>query len=256
MGGAVVAVDHRGLGMGVDARLGRGVALDRAVAVEMIGRDVEDGRRRQLQRLGGLELEAGQLQHVELGLRVEQVQRRRAEVAADAGAQAGGQRHLADQGGDGALAVAAGDADHRRRGGAGEQLDVAEDRDPGLLQCGDEGIVQRHTRRDHGAGVLRPGPWGVEAAEMELARRHRRAHRLDAGGRGTRIGQHQRRAGARQVARGGGAGLAQSDHQHLASVEGQAHQRTLSVERPTSTRIRVMIQKRTMILGSGQPFSS
>mgnify|MGYP000291190195 CR=1 FL=1 len=59
-----------------------------------------------------------------------------------------------------------------------------------------------------------------------------------------------------EVARGGGAGLAQSDHQHLAPLPGVRHQRTFSVDRPTSTRIRVTIQKRTMIFGSGQPFSS
>ena len=93
----------------------------------MIFGDVENGRRRRFQAPGGFELEAGELQHVKLRGRFQQRQCRQADIAADADLPARGARHLADQRGDGTLAVGAGDRHDRRLRLAAEQLDIADD---------------------------------------------------------------------------------------------------------------------------------
>jgi hypothetical protein len=82
------------------------------------------------QRLGRLQLEARQLQHVQIGQRlIEQIERRHTRVAAGEHAPPGGLGHVRDQARDRALAVGAGDADHRRAHRAREQFDVADDLD-------------------------------------------------------------------------------------------------------------------------------
>src|SRR5690349_5572211 len=124
------------------------------MTIEMIRRNVEYRRRRQLQRLGGLELEARQLEHVKLCSSIEQVQSWRAEVATDADAQPCGFRHLADQRRHCALAVAASDADHRRLRRTREQFDVADQLDAGSMQLLHETLFERHTGRQHGETIL------------------------------------------------------------------------------------------------------
>ena len=76
------------------------------------------------------------------------------------------------------------------------------------------------------------------------------------------VGDAQRAALAREVPRAGHAGAAEAEHQHVSGGKfgrwrGRRHrQRSFSVDRPTSTSTTVMIQKRTITLGSAQPLSS
>ncbi len=63
----------------------------------------------------------------------------------------------------------------------------------------------------------------------------------------------------RQVADHGAAGNTQANNQIervFRHIRLRPSYRILRVARPTSTRITVMIQNRTMIFGSGQPLSS
>ena len=121
-----------------------------------------------------VELERRQLEHVQVGrAAIEQVERRLAEVAADAHAHAGALGHAAEQRGDGALAVGAGDADDRRVRGTREQLDVADDVEAAGARLHEERIVERHARRgDDDVGLLEQAR--VEPAGAR-ARRRRRA---------------------------------------------------------------------------------
>ncbi len=103
----------------------------------------------QRERFGGVELVARELEHVQLGGRVEQLERRLAEVAADARAAPGALRHAADQRGHGALAVGAGDAHHRRARRAREQFDVAEHRQAARARRVEEGAARGDAGRHH-----------------------------------------------------------------------------------------------------------
>ena len=87
----VVEVHDRGRRALEDARLGRGVLGEVAVAIEVVGAHVQHRGRLRLQRPGGLELVRGELQHVHRRRRArEQVERGLAEVAADADLEPGG----------------------------------------------------------------------------------------------------------------------------------------------------------------------
>ena len=55
---------------------------------------------------------------------------------------------------------------------------------------------------------------------------------------------------------GGAAGGTQPDHHHTATLEARRAQRSFRVERATRARMMLMIQNRTMILGSDHPFFS
>ena len=117
----IVRIQHHGRSVGEDSALGLRIRLDRGVAVQVIGADVQHHRRLQHQRRGGLQLKARQFEHIQIrfGLR-EQIERRLTQIAAGQDAPSRGGRHARHQGGDGALAIGAGDADHRGVHGARE----------------------------------------------------------------------------------------------------------------------------------------
>jgi hypothetical protein len=82
----VAALNTRAPAAGKDAMLGLVVALQRTVTVEVILADVQHRRHGEAEFAGALELETRQLQHVELPGIIEEIQRRRSQVAADADA--------------------------------------------------------------------------------------------------------------------------------------------------------------------------
>ena len=63
----VVGVDDRGLAVREDARLRRRVGRQRGVAIHVIGRHVEHHARLEPERVRRVELEPGELEHVEIG---------------------------------------------------------------------------------------------------------------------------------------------------------------------------------------------
>ena len=130
------------------AALRRDVVVEALVAIEVIGADVQHRRRDRTQCAGGLELEARKLQHVEIATAPEQRQGGRAQIPAGPHPRAGALRHGRDQRRDRALAVRAGDGDHRCIGRAGEQLDVADDRHPAPRRRPKRRLAHRHARTD------------------------------------------------------------------------------------------------------------
>ncbi len=57
------------------------------MAVEVIGRNIEYGGRKRLEARGGLHLEARDLEHIGRGAIIEQLERRRTEIAAGRNSQ-------------------------------------------------------------------------------------------------------------------------------------------------------------------------
>jgi len=220
-----------------EPRLRLAVALERAVAVEVVGRQVQQQCHVGVERARVLELEARQLgDHPRVAPAHERAQRR-ADVPAHAGGEAARLQHLADERGGGALAVRAGDAAELR-------VEVLR----GEVDLGHELRVRdgRHTRARH---------HGVEAV---VARRLRTRQREDAFGQPAQrlwaaVVDRHAGAGAQQEIDRGAPGARRAQHQN---VSARLVHRSLSRERATSPRITEMIQKRTMICGSGQPRSS
>jgi len=93
----------------------------------MVLSHVEDGCRDGFQAGGRLQLETGKFKHVQFARRIQQHQRRQADIAANADVHARRLRHLAHQGSDGAFSVRAGNGDNRRLRLAAKQLDIADD---------------------------------------------------------------------------------------------------------------------------------
>ncbi len=142
----IAAIEHlharRALGTLKNSRLGRCVLVEIDVAIEMVVGDVEDGRRRRIQRPGGLQLKTGKLQHPDLRqrigiLRIHQGrQGRRRNIAGNADGLARGAQQMAGQRGGGGLAVGAGDGQHRNIPAQtaqrlGKQFDLADHRNSG-----------------------------------------------------------------------------------------------------------------------------
>ena len=171
----VVDADHRRRALslaGEDPAFGGGVAFHTAMAVQVVGADVEQYGDIEGDGVHQLELVGRQLQHVGAvapeGL---QRQRRGAEVAADRHRAAGAPENVADQRHGGRFAVGAGHPDVACIAlGAGEQLDVRDDLGPGRARALDHGMRLgmgvRDPRREHQRAEACP------VAAMEINERH------------------------------------------------------------------------------------
>ena len=154
----VIDAHERGLGVGNKPLLDGGVVLERAVAIEMIGRDVQQHANRRRQRRRQVDLERRHLDDVN-AVRCGRRERQdgSADVAAHLHVAAGGAQNMCDERRGGGLAVGAGDGDDRARGAAcgalaKEQLDVADDLDAGRLRLAHRPNVARD------ASAARRGP--------------------------------------------------------------------------------------------------
>ena len=153
----IVTADHRRRGAPEDAGLGRAVGIEPAVAVEMIGAHVEKRRDPRTQGAGRLELEARELDDVELRVVREQGEGGRAEIPADGRVSAVRLRHGVDPGAHGALAVRPRHRDDRGASHAGEQLDLAEHRNPAIGRGRHRGLARRYPGAQHQLdGLLEP----------------------------------------------------------------------------------------------------
>ena len=147
------------LGARHQALLDRGVVVQRPVAIEMIGRDVDQRADARRQRRGEIDLERRAFDDVDAPVgRRQQIENRHADVAAHRHVAAGLAQDMGDQRRRRRLAVGSGDGHERRarraRGAlAGEEFDVADDSDAGRLRPFDRpvrlGMGQRHARREH-----------------------------------------------------------------------------------------------------------
>ncbi|MNF31336.1 hypothetical protein D3C84_120960 [compost metagenome] len=202
--------------------LGQVIGGQRGVAIHMVFADVQAGRHFGVELVGGFQLEAGQLQDIEFDVVVEQIQRGSTQVAADRDLLARCRRHLADQGGDGALGVGAGDSDDRRLGIASEQVDVAGQLDPargcGLQRRGGDGQARTDQQL---AGT-------AEEVHVQFATTHFHLGELcTQGGQlrrvGTGVDHGKSQALAREKTHQGHAALAEADNDAELVGSDQAH---------------------------------
>ena len=257
----IVQIDHGRVATREDARLCVRIGRHGGIAVQMIRADVENGRRGEIERMSRLELVARELEHVEPnGLagamrRPQQVERRLAEIAAHPHLHPGPCRHAPEQRRHRALAVGAGDAGNRRVHGAREELDVAHDLQAAAPRLGEEGLLQRHARRDHDAERV------VEQAHIETPEPYRNL-RVELAQRGElrrlrpRVGDRQPPATLAQIAGAGEPGAPEAHDDRGGWLVCRDAHRSLRVASPASTRRREMIQNRTITFGSAQPLSS
>ena len=267
----VVDADHGEVRGGVlvveDAALGVDIARHVAVAVEMVGREVEQHRGVEAQMRHALEHVARHLEHVDAVVAQQrQGQCRRAEIATRAGLDAGPGEQVADQHGGGGFAVGAGDA-HEAGLGAGRAHGMEQDRrirqhgHPTRDRRGGERMRAGAEMRDAGGEHQRVEPLGVvllrepdtgggglSAAGLAVVpRRHVGAHRDQPLGRRQTVAaetEHRDAAAGEQVAR------------KIGGEVGRVAHRIFSVARPIRPRITETIQNRITMVGSAQPFFS
>ena len=160
----IVAVDHRFAAAAKNTVLGLVIAGHGTVPVQVIRAHIQYSGDCQLEIPGPLKLEAGQLEHVQCAVRVQQIECRRAQVAANTHIQPGVPRHLAQQFSHRRLGIGPGDTDHRCGGLAHKQVDVTDDTDTGRPRLLHHRCVHRHTGAYHQFGCagyqfrrIRPG---------------------------------------------------------------------------------------------------
>ena len=233
------------------AGLGRDVPLERPVAVEMIGGDVQEAADPGPKALHPFELEARHLGDGHLGVGPDGGDERRAEVPPHEGPPTRADEGQAGEARRRALPVGAGDRDH----GTAEQprgdLDLAPDRNAAA-----EGRRQeRHVARD-------PGTRDDEVDAAEQIEALLAEPQLDArpgvGGdaelrRPPPVGGPHADAARREGPGDRLAGTLEPQHERLART---GHQRSFSVDNASSAQTIDTIQNRTMICGSGHPRSS
>ena len=261
----VVDVDHgkvrRGLG-GEDALFGGDVAREIGVAVEVVGRDIEQHRHLGAECTHGFELEAGHLNHAVPAwtprVRADGFGQRRAQVAAHEGGPAIGPQHGATQGRGGRFAVGARDGDHGRFHVPRRQLEFARD-EHALGPCGVDLGHGRDARGQHDQVLSDEDLGGMSPQFLAHGRRQKGQVRTQLGGvLGVVHGHARSTHGAQPRRRDPGA--AKADHQDAFAGQialGRLHQRTFNVSsKPTMAQKKETIQKRTTMRDSGQPFFS
>src|SRR5262249_11956449 len=261
----IVAVEYRhvvGFLRGEDALLRRAVVGEARVAVEVVFGQVQQDRDPRAEILHPFELEAAHLDDAPVPILAGEADERCADVAADERVRAGGFEHRADQRRRRAFAVRAGDRDERRTYKSIAELDLAHY----LHAAPHGGLQQRIFLRHAGAGnqdvdIFQPG--GIFAPEAKIDRRV--AQRSDFPreiGLAPPVADSDVGAALGEKTSRGDAGARKPQHHHLFaldvhdSTDTNPHYRSFRVLSATTAQTIEMIQKRTMICGSGQPLSS
>ena len=240
-------------------RLGIGIGVEIAIAVEMVGGDVEQRRDITGEAEGEIDLIARQFEHIDAAIGKGRLpQDRQADIAAHPCGNPCPAQQMMHQHGGGGFAIGAGDPHHamRRQGGAGlrEKLDIADQRH--ASRAG--GIADWVSVYRDAGRYQNPGETG-EIHAAGIGQLHRRTMTLGNGvarflagipGGDSCSARHQR--GHR---RSPGAGEAQHGVA-LAREEGGDDHRSLRVERPSSANTMETIQKRITTVDSAQPFCS
>ena len=165
-GEGVILHDDGGVTGGHQPFFNGGVIVHRAVAVDMVGGQIEQHTDAGVQRGGKVNLETGTFNHMHaVGSGWLQRQNGRADIAAKLHIMARPGQNMGDQGGGGGFAIGAGDGNKRRAGGNGvalaaEQLNVANNLD--MCRFGPFNspvglrMRQRHTGGEHKSGKAAP----------------------------------------------------------------------------------------------------
>ena len=156
-----------------NARFHGGVILHGAMAVKMVRRQIRQYADVWMQPRHQVDLEGGQLQHIDAVLhRLAQQEHRGANVAANVGVKAGGAQHMPGQGGRRRLAIGAGDGDDLCTSQScltREDFGIADNLDSGMA-----GLQHRPVRFGMGerhAGAQHQGIGGGKIESMEIADR-------------------------------------------------------------------------------------
>ena len=147
----IVGVQHDPVSrrlVGENARFGVGVLRDVGVAIEVVGREVQQHRDPRLEGVDAFQLKAARFNHVDcvLGRFVDLSAEGTADVAADEDVMAAGFEHSAGQRRRGRLALGPGDRDDAAAQPARRELELANHGDPGPAR-GVERRLLRGTRR-------------------------------------------------------------------------------------------------------------
>ena len=232
------------------------------MAVEVIGRDVDQEPDRRRERGRKIDLVGRALDHVHAGVRGRrQIEDRHADVASERDVAPGFPEHMGDQCGRGRFAVGAGDGDEGRMGrpsGAltGEKFDVADDWNAGLVRAPDRpvrlGMGQRHAGREHER--LEGAPVGLGEIRHQIA---------VSGGAGARrlavVPGRDLGAAFHERVQGRQARAAEPEHGHTLAAEGLDRRHghlSFNEARPSIASTKAMIQKRMTICASDQPSCS
>ncbi len=150
----VIAIDYGVCATAENTMLGLVVVLQTAVTIQVICRHIEHRGDGEPKAVRSLQLEAGQLQHVELALRCQQIQGRQAEITAYAHVKACLCSHGAEQCRHGGFGVGTGDAHHGRTGCAHEQVDIATYLRASRERAGYHRVIQSDAGADHPGATL------------------------------------------------------------------------------------------------------
>ena len=260
--GLVVDADQRDVGLGDQALLDRRVARKIAVPIEMVGRDVDQQADARRQRGREIDLVGRALDDMRAhGRGRRQIEDRHADIAAHRDVAPRLPQDMGDQRGRRRFAVGAGDGDERRVGRsrgalAGEEFDVADDRNAGRLGAVDRpvrlGMGQRHAGREHEEPKPRQSASARSTSAKPAAAARSRAAGLSSQAATSAPPATSARAVDRpEPPRPNSATLCAAQgldrrHRHL----------SFSVERPTIASTKAMIQNRMTICGSDQPSCS
>ena len=148
-GAKIVGIEHDVIALVLrreDALLGQRVVLECAVAIEVVGSDVENDGDGGMELLRGFELEAGDFKHrpCAVGALFGKRNDGDADVAADERRKSGPLEDFAEERGGGRLAIGAGDGENLAFEKAGGELQFADDGAAEALGLHQLGCFERH----------------------------------------------------------------------------------------------------------------
>ena len=204
-----------------DALFGEGVVFEGAVAVEVVGRDVEDDGDGGVELLSGFKLEAGDFEDGPggVGAFVDEGDDGDADVAADEGGEAGLLEDFAEQRRGGGFAVGAGDGEDFAFEEAGGEFEFADDGQAEVAGLRKLGRVEWDAGADDDEVLAAEGEQAVAAGFDVDALFEEGGNVFGEGFGAADVGDGDLGAAAAQKESGSQAGFAQPDDQNFFAFE-------------------------------------
>jgi hypothetical protein len=255
----IVGVDNRPVFRRLvreNPRLRRSVGFHRAMAVEMVGRQVQQHGDPWMERVRRLQLETAHLDDVKRlrcrrsDLRAE----RRTDVSSHHRLQSACREHTTRQRGRRRLALGPCDRDDPSAQPARRKLDLAYHPDAGLARRHNGRLIECHPgAQDQQVGrrerlYSMSAQFQLDACVAQLSSRARVEI-------GPRIGERDARAALGKQQRGGDAATGRSRHRDVLSAHRKAHL-SFNVVRLKSAKMMATIRNRVITFGSLQPINS
>ncbi len=207
--------------LGEDALFGQRVVFEGAVAIEVVGRDVEDDGDLRMELLGGFKLEAGDFENVPGGVgRVfNEGDDGNADVAADLRGDSGFLKNFAEERGRGGLAVGTGDGEDLSFEEAGGELELADDGAAEVAGLNQFGRVERNAGADDDEVLAAEGKQAVAAGFDVDALIEKGGNVFGKGFGAANVGDGNLSSLAAQEEGRGEAGFAESDNENFFAFE-------------------------------------